>query len=156
MHAALPQDNANTMLDNSPDTAIAAQTETLESTTVGDIHAAEPKLSCRNVDVFYADKQAINNVSLDIGRNEVIALIGPSGCGKSTFLRCLNRMNDTIPICRVTGNISLDSEDIYDSEHGCCATTRPGWYGVPKAQSVSQINLRECRLWAAYSWFGRE
>ncbi|WP_372677866.1 phosphate ABC transporter ATP-binding protein PstB [Desulfosarcina sp.] len=71
-------------------------------------------MTCRDVDVFYADKQAIFNVSLDIGKNEVIALIGPSGCGKSTFLRCLNRMNDTIDICRVSGEIKLDDMDIYD------------------------------------------
>merc|ERR1712000_638650 len=63
---------------------------------------------------FYGEKQAIFDVSLDIGANEVIALIGPSGCGKSTFLRCLNRMNDTIDICRVGGAIELDNENIYD------------------------------------------
>jgi phosphate transport system ATP-binding protein len=60
-------------------------------------------MTCRNVDVFYGDKHAIIDVSIDIGRNEVIAMIGPSGCGKSTFLRCLNRMNDTIESCRVSG-----------------------------------------------------
>jgi phosphate transport system ATP-binding protein len=65
------------------------------------------------VDVSYAEKQAIFSVDLDIGNNEVIAMIGPSGCGKSTLLRCLNRMNDTIPICRVTGQLTLDGEDIY-------------------------------------------
>ncbi|MDX1401109.1 MAG: phosphate ABC transporter ATP-binding protein, partial [Kiloniellales bacterium] len=70
---------------------------------------------CRNVDVYYGDKHAIKNVSLDIGRQQVLALIGPSGCGKSTFLRCLNRMNDTIAGCRVTGEITLDGQDIYDS-----------------------------------------
>jgi phosphate transport system ATP-binding protein len=69
---------------------------------------------CRNVNVYYGEKQAIRNVGLDIGANEVISFIGPSGCGKSTFLRCLNRMNDTIPICRVTGQIRLDDDDIYD------------------------------------------
>jgi ABC-type phosphate transport system ATPase subunit len=69
---------------------------------------------CRDVNVYYGEKQAIKNVGLDIGINEVVAFIGPSGCGKSTFLRCLNRMNDTIPICRVTGQIKLDSDDIYD------------------------------------------
>ena len=63
---------------------------------------------------FTAKKQAIFDVSLDIGANEVIALIGPSGCGKSTFLRCLNRMNDTIDICNVTGEILLDGDNIYD------------------------------------------
>ncbi len=76
----------------------------------------EKKISmhCREVDVFYGDKQAIFDVSLDIGKNEVLAMIGPSGCGKSTFLRCLNRMNDTIASCQVTGSIRLDEEDIYD------------------------------------------
>ena len=74
----------------------------------------EPKLSARGVDVFYSDAQALSRVDLDIGENEVTALIGPSGCGKSTFLRCLNRMNDLIDICRVTGDIRLDGEDIYD------------------------------------------
>ncbi|WP_428605488.1 phosphate ABC transporter ATP-binding protein PstB [Sedimenticola sp.] len=83
--------------------------------TVGDISAADPRMTARHVNVYYGDKLAINNVSLDIGKNEVIAMIGPSGCGKSTFLRCLNRMNDTIDICRVEGEIKLDDQDIYDS-----------------------------------------
>ena len=82
--------------------------------TVGEAQVDNPRMSCRNVDVYYGDKQAILNVSLDIGRNEVIAMIGPSGCGKSTFIRCLNRMNDTIEGCRVTGEITLDGVDIYD------------------------------------------
>ena len=82
--------------------------------TVGKIHVDDPRMTCRNVDVHYGDKQAIRDVSLDIGRNEVIAMIGPSGCGKSTFLRCLNRMNDTIDSCRVSGEIKLDGQDIYD------------------------------------------
>ena len=84
--------------------------------TVGEIHVDNPRMTCRNVNVYYGDKQAIKDVSLDIGRNEVIAMIGPSGCGKSTFLRCLNRMNDTIDICRVTGEIMLDGQDIYDKQ----------------------------------------
>ncbi len=82
--------------------------------TTGIPLSPKPKLSARNVDVFYGDKQAIHDVSLDIGANEVIALIGPSGCGKSTFLRTLNRMNDTIDICNVKGEILLDNENIYD------------------------------------------
>ncbi len=81
--------------------------------TVGIPFVENAKMSARNVDVFYAEKQAITDVSLDIGANEVIAMIGPSGCGKSTFLRTLNRMNDIIPICRVSGDITLDGEDIY-------------------------------------------
>jgi phosphate transport system ATP-binding protein len=71
------------------------------------------KLSARNVNVFYGAKQAINDVSIDISAGEVTAFIGPSGCGKSTFLRAFNRMNDTIPSCRVTGDILLDGEDIH-------------------------------------------
>ncbi|MEZ5481088.1 MAG: phosphate ABC transporter ATP-binding protein PstB [Porticoccaceae bacterium] len=71
-------------------------------------------MSMRNVDVFYGDKQAIFNVSVDIGKNEVIAMIGPSGCGKSTFLRSINRMNDTVESCRVSGQLMLDGDDIYD------------------------------------------
>lgn len=82
--------------------------------TIGIPLSPKPKLSARNVDVFYGDKQAIFDVSLDIGANEVIALIGPSGCGKSTFLRTLNRMNDTIDICKISGDILLDNENIYD------------------------------------------
>lgn len=72
------------------------------------------KVRARDVDVYYADNHAIKSISMDINENEVVAFIGPSGCGKSTFLRCLNRMNDTIDICRVEGLIELDGEDIYD------------------------------------------
>ncbi len=72
------------------------------------------KVTARNVQVFYGDKQAIRDVDVDIPDNTVTAFIGPSGCGKSTFLRCLNRMNDTIPTARVEGQILLDGEDIYD------------------------------------------
>lgn len=74
------------------------------------------KMATRDVNVFYGGKQALNNVTLDIFQNRVTALIGPSGCGKSTYLRCLNRMNDTIDICRVEGKITLDGEDIYQSD----------------------------------------
>jgi len=72
------------------------------------------KVVARGVNVFYGDTQALKDIDLDITQNEVTALIGPSGCGKSTFLRCLNRMNDTIENCRVTGTVTLDGEDIYD------------------------------------------
>ena len=84
--------------------------------TVGSPFVDTPKMMTRNVDVFYGEKQAIFDVSLDIAQNEVIAMIGPSGCGKSTFLRCLNRMNDTIPSCRVSGSMSLDGEDLYGAD----------------------------------------
>ncbi len=84
--------------------------------TVGDVTHNDARVSCRNVNVYYGDKHAIKDVSLDIGKNEVIAMIGPSGCGKSTFLRCLNRMNDAIDNCRVTGDIAMDGIDIYDKK----------------------------------------
>jgi len=76
--------------------------------------APEIKIMSRNVDVFYGEKQALFGVDLDIPARAVTSLIGPSGCGKSTYLRCLNRMNDTIDICRVQGSIELDGTDIYD------------------------------------------
>jgi phosphate transport system ATP-binding protein len=75
---------------------------------------ADTVMTARGVNVHYGDKHAVKNVSIDIGRNEVLAMIGPSGCGKSTFLRCLNRMNDTIAAARVDGRITLDGNDIYD------------------------------------------
>ncbi len=81
--------------------------------TVGEYAVPNPKMTARGVDVFYGTKQAIRNVSLDLARNEVLSMIGPSGCGKSTFLRCLNRMNDTIPICKVSGEIHLDGDNIH-------------------------------------------
>lgn len=87
-----------------------------EGTTVGKPFVDAPKLSVRGVNVFYGAKQAVFGVDLDIAKNQVIAMIGPSGCGKSTFLRCLNRMNDTIESCRVDGSICLDGEDIYESK----------------------------------------
>jgi phosphate transport system ATP-binding protein len=81
--------------------------------TVGVPLTENPKMSVRNLNVSYNDKQAIFDLSLDIGKHEVIAMIGPSGCGKSTFLRCLNRMNDTIESCKVAGTITLDDQNIY-------------------------------------------
>ena len=74
----------------------------------------DPVMTARGVNVYYGDKHAVKDVSLDIGRNQVLAMIGPSGCGKSSFLRCLNRMNDTIAGARVAGTITLDGRDIYD------------------------------------------
>ncbi len=74
-----------------------------------------PKMTARNNAVYYGESQALRDVDLDIGENQVTSLIGPSGCGKSTFLRCLNRMNDVIDGCRVEGEITLDGTDIYRS-----------------------------------------
>ena len=74
------------------------------------------KITARDVNVFYSEKQALFDVNLDILHNQVTALIGPSGCGKSTFIRCVNRMNDVVIGCRVEGKITLDGEDVYRDE----------------------------------------
>lgn len=81
--------------------------------TVGTPFVENPRMTCREVEVYYGEKCAINKISIDVDCNEVLAMIGPSGCGKSTFLRCLNRMNDTILSCRVVGDICLDGINIY-------------------------------------------
>jgi len=73
------------------------------------------KIQSNNLNVFYGEKQALFDICLDINQNEVTALIGPSGCGKSTFIRCINRMNDVIDICKVQGEIQIDGKNIYDS-----------------------------------------
>ncbi|WCL53015.1 phosphate ABC transporter ATP-binding protein PstB [Gimibacter soli] len=75
-----------------------------------------PKMAARDVHVYYGETHAVKGVNLDLHQDEVTALIGPSGCGKSTFLRCLNRMNDTVATCRVEGSITLDGKDIYDNK----------------------------------------
>ena len=88
--------------------------ERLDTKTVGQVTVDSPVITARHVNVHYSEKHAIKDVSIDVARNSVIAFIGPSGCGKSTFLRCINRMNDTIPNAKVTGSIKLDGVDIYD------------------------------------------
>lgn len=95
-------------------TATPKERNAVSQQTVGSVHVDNPRMQAKNVQVFYGDKHAIQDVTIDIGSNEVIAFIGPSGCGKSTFLRCLNRMNDTIDICNVQGEITLDGKNIYD------------------------------------------
>ena len=84
--------------------------------TVGHVRCEDPFIVTEKVNVFYGDNHAIQDVTLDIGKGQVIALIGPSGCGKSTYLRCLNRMNDSIESARVTGTIMLDGQDVYSDE----------------------------------------
>lgn len=106
-------------MEQTMDTLAVAETESVAwdsdaFQTVGTPSHDNPRMTAENVDVFYGDKQAILDVSIDIGSNEVVSFIGPSGCGKSTFLRCMNRMNDTIDICQVKGSIKLDGRDIYD------------------------------------------
>jgi phosphate transport system ATP-binding protein len=99
------------------DTFSIVQADRIERTnrqTVGDQFVDNPRMTCRDVNVHYGQKHAIKNVTMDIGHNEVLAMIGPSGCGKSTFIRCLNRMNDTIDVAKITGEIKIDGIDIYD------------------------------------------
>jgi len=74
------------------------------------------KISAKNINLFYGEKQALFNIDLDFKERSVTALIGPSGCGKSSFLRCINRMNDTISNCKITGLITLDDKNIYDKK----------------------------------------
>jgi len=103
--------------ENAPKTESAARKSTAtvhrdSRKTVGEPRVEDPRIRCTDVNVYYGEKHAIKNISLDVGKGEVLAMIGPSGCGKSTFLRCINRMNDTVPIARVTGEILLDGENI--------------------------------------------
>ncbi|MBI1450625.1 phosphate ABC transporter ATP-binding protein [Acinetobacter sp. FL51] len=96
-----------------PATSFVSQFDT-QASAKKDAKSANVKLSTTDVHVYYGEAEAIKGIDLNIYENEVIAFIGPSGCGKSTFLRTLNRMNDTIDSCRVTGKVMLDSQDIYD------------------------------------------
>jgi phosphate transport system ATP-binding protein len=102
-------------MNDSMNAGSAASASPAEAASVLADPVSDAVMQARNVNVHYGDKHAVRNVSLDIGRNQVLALIGPSGCGKSTFLRCLNRMNDTIASARVDGVITLDGNDIYDA-----------------------------------------
>jgi phosphate transport system ATP-binding protein len=94
---------------------IAGQVTELGGEPVGNVRCENPFIVAENVDAYYGDIHAIKNVTLEISKNEVIALIGPSGCGKTTFIRCLNRMNDEVENARVTGRILVDGSDIYDA-----------------------------------------
>ena len=99
------------MPDNAQTTAIPVPAD---CKTTGVVTVSNPLITARGVNVFYGDKRALKDVSIDIAPNQVLAMIGPSGCGKSTFLRCFNRMNDTIDGARVTGSMQLEGQDIYD------------------------------------------
>jgi phosphate transport system ATP-binding protein len=99
---------------NARDAAPVPAERASSATTAAPAPAGRAKVSARKVNLWYGEKQALFDVDIDIATNEVTAFIGPSGCGKSTFLRCINRMNDTIPICRTEGDIRLEGQDIYD------------------------------------------
>jgi phosphate transport system ATP-binding protein len=114
--------NFEELVENMKSPAMAtAETSIEKSADMSNMRTAEiaakvntNKVTARNVDVYYGTSHAIKNVSVDIYDKAVTAFIGPSGCGKSTFLRCINRMNDTISVCKVSGKIEIDGEDIYD------------------------------------------
>ena len=97
------------------DAAIAEKPVSTSTIVVDDPTMNPIRVAAKDTSVFYGQKQALFDVSIDIPERSVTAFIGPSGCGKSTFLRCINRMNDTIDSCRVEGEITLDGRDIYDS-----------------------------------------
>ena len=96
-----------------PGTSFVSQFDT-HTSTKKENETSNVKISTSDVHVYYGEAEAIKGIDINIYENEVIAFIGPSGCGKSTFLRTLNRMNDTIDSCRVTGKVMLDNQDIYD------------------------------------------
>ncbi|MGB9963740.1 phosphate ABC transporter ATP-binding protein PstB [Halobacterium sp. CBA1126] len=119
------------MSDNTPQTDEPAGGETADPTNDDmlvetDVAAAtsgstagatpDPVIRSRDLDVFYGEEQALDSIDIDIPENRVTAIIGPSGCGKSTFLRCINRMNDRIDACRVTGELSLRGKNVYDDD----------------------------------------
>ena len=101
--------------------------------------SVKPKVVAQKVNVYYGPKHALTDVSVEIPERAVTAFIGPSGCGKSTFLRCLNRMNDTISSCRVEGLIEIEH---LRSRARSGAVACAGGNGVPEAQSLSKIHLR--------------
>lgn len=99
-------------MDNAAKAAVDATINDLVESSVQP--TPQPTIQAKGVNVYYGEMQALKDIDLDVSPKTVTALIGPSGCGKSTFLRCINRMNDTIPSCRVTGSITLDNQNIYD------------------------------------------
>ena len=96
------------------------------------------KIKSKNLNVYYGDKQALFDVNLDLNEKEVTALIGPSGCGKSTFIRCINRMNDVIDICKVEGNIEIDGVEVNDKELRCCFFEGKSRDGISKTKPISK------------------
>ena len=111
---------------------------------------------CRDVNVFYDAKQALKNVSIDVAPRQVLSMIGPSGCGKSTFLRCLNRMNDTIPGARVTGSISLHGQDIHAAALDVVQLRARIGMVFQKPNPFPEVHLRQRRLRSAHPRARRE
>ena len=108
------------------------------------------KLAIEDLNLYYGDFHALKSIHMEIQPNEITAFIGPSGCGKSTLLKSLNRMNDLVEGCRITGAVKLDGEDIY---HGMDVNLFEKTYrhGVPKAEPVSDERVRQHRLRTAHA-----
>ena len=130
--------NDNLITKNIDDIINQSTSDIANEKTLGDVHVDNPRIVAKNINVYYDEKKAINNVSIEIGKNEVLAMIGPSGCGKSTFLRCLNRMNDTIENCRIEGELYLDNENILDNKLNVVPLRGKSWNGFSKAKSFSK------------------
>ena len=109
-------------------------------------------ISTNNLNLWYHEKRALQSVSMKIPKNKVTALIGPSGCGKSTLLRCFNRLNDLIDHVKITGEITLDDENIHAPGYGCRLPAEAGRDGLPEAQPVPEIDLRERRVRPEGPW----
>ncbi len=109
-----------------------------------------PAIVIRDVNLCYGAKQALFDISMDIGAKEVTAFIGPSGCGKSTLLRCLNRMNDLIDNVRVTGTFHVHGQDLYADDHRRHRRAAADRHGVPEIEPAAEVDLRERRLRPAH------
>jgi phosphate ABC transporter ATP-binding protein, PhoT family (TC 3.A.1.7.1) len=98
-------------------------------------------LTVNQLSLWYGERQALNNIDLQIPKHRITALIGPSGCGKSTLLRCFNRMNDVIDGCRIEGEILLDDHAVMQAKPGPAGAAAAHRHGVPAPQSVPQVDL---------------
>ena len=103
-------------------------------------------ISVKGLDLWYGTAQALKNVSIDIPEKKVTALIGPSGCGKSTFLKTLDRMNDLVPGIKITGSLQYRGQDIYAPDGGRDLAAQADRHGVPEAQPLPHVHLRQHRL----------
>ncbi len=113
-----------------------------------ELNNSKIKIKSKNLNVYYGNKQALHNINLEINNKEVTALIGPSGCGKSTFIRCINRMNDTIDICKVDGSIEIDGKEVNDKNVIAYGPTIHG-IGEKKDEmdKIVETSLKKAALW---------
>ena len=134
----------------SPDGTVRPQRARPRTTRVSETYV-DAVFDIEDLRVFYGGYQAVRGMTLPIGQREITALIGPSGCGKSTFLRCFNRMNDLIPGARVEGKIRYHGEDLYADRRRPDRGAAPHRHGVPEAEPVPEVDLRQRRLRARAS-----